>query len=200
MRPTVYSNCPRDSYAARLLRALFSAIVPGVGQLVAGVRRRGFVLLGIFLLVSLAGVIILTRGTDAILAWVVQPKVLLVLLCVNIVIMLVRMFAVIDAWRTAKVRHPQVGASLRPRRAPDRRRVGSGPRADRRSSRCGRLLHHRFSQPPHLGLRRRRREQHHHLDDDHNFDDDHDHGRVHEPVRGLSGNHSRKFFDVGNHC
>ncbi len=103
MRPTVYTSRPRDSYPARLLRALYSAIIPGVGQLVAGVRRRGFVLLAIFLLVSLVGVIILTRGVDAILAWVVQPKVLLALLWVNIIIMLVRMFAVIDAWMTAKV-------------------------------------------------------------------------------------------------
>jgi len=103
MRPTVYTSRPRDSYAARLLRALYSAIIPGVGQLVAGVRRRGFVLLAIFLLVSLVGVIILTRGVDAILAWAVQPKVLLALLWVNIIIMLVRMFAVIDAWMTAKV-------------------------------------------------------------------------------------------------
>jgi LCP family protein required for cell wall assembly len=103
MRPTVYTSRPRDSYPARLLRALYSAIIPGVGQLVAGVRRRGFVLLAIFLLVSLVGVIILTRGFDAILTWAVQPKVLLALLWVNIIIMLVRMFAVIDAWMTAKV-------------------------------------------------------------------------------------------------
>jgi anionic cell wall polymer biosynthesis LytR-Cps2A-Psr (LCP) family protein len=81
---------------------LYSAVIPGVGQLVAGVRRRGFILLAIFLVVSLAGVIVLTRGVDTILGWVVQPKVLLTLLWVNIIIMLVRMFAVIDAWLTAK--------------------------------------------------------------------------------------------------
>jgi polyisoprenyl-teichoic acid--peptidoglycan teichoic acid transferase len=103
MRPTVYNSRPRDSYPAKLLRALYSAIIPGVGQLVAGVKRRGFVLLAIFVVVSLAGIVILTRGTDAILTWVVQPKVLLSLLWVNIVIMLVRMFAVIDAWMTPKL-------------------------------------------------------------------------------------------------
>jgi LCP family protein required for cell wall assembly len=102
MRPTVYTSRPRDSYPARLLRALYSAIVPGVGQLVAGVRRRGFVLLAIFLVVSLVGVIILTRGLDTVLGWAVQPSVLMTLLWVNIVVMLVRMFAVIDAWLTAK--------------------------------------------------------------------------------------------------
>ena len=103
MSRTVYTSRPRDSYPARLLRALYSAIIPGVGQLVAGFRRRGFVLLAIFLLVSLAGVIILTRGVDAIIAWAVQPRVLLALLVVDIIIMLVRVFAVLDAWMTAKV-------------------------------------------------------------------------------------------------
>ena len=102
MRPTVYTSRPRDSYPARLLRALYSAIIPGVGQLVAGMRRRGLVLLGIFLVVSLVGVIVLTQGIDTVLGWVVQPKVLMTLLWVNIIVMLVRMFAVIDAWLTAK--------------------------------------------------------------------------------------------------
>jgi LCP family protein required for cell wall assembly len=103
MRPTVYTSRPRDTYPARLLRALYSAIIPGVGQLVAGVRRRGLVLLAIFVVVSIAGAIVLTRGFDTVVTWAVQPKVLLALLWVNIVIMLVRMFAVIDAWLTAKV-------------------------------------------------------------------------------------------------
>jgi polyisoprenyl-teichoic acid--peptidoglycan teichoic acid transferase len=102
MRPTVYNSRPRDSYPARLLRALYSAIIPGVGQLVAGVRRRGFILLGIFLVLSLVGIIILTRGIDTIASWVVQPKVLMALLWVNLAVTLVRLFAVIDAWLTAK--------------------------------------------------------------------------------------------------
>jgi hypothetical protein len=103
MSRTVYNSRPRDSYPARLLRALYSAIIPGVGQFVAGFRRRGFVLLAIFLAVSLAGIIILTRGVDAIITWAVQPKVLLALLVVDVIIMLVRVFAVLDAWLTAKV-------------------------------------------------------------------------------------------------
>jgi polyisoprenyl-teichoic acid--peptidoglycan teichoic acid transferase len=103
MRPTVYTSRSRDSYPARLLRALYSAIVPGVGQLVAGVRRRGFILLTIFLVFTLAGiVVVLTQGFEGIVTWVVQPKVLLTLLWIDIIVMLVRMFAVIDAWMTAK--------------------------------------------------------------------------------------------------
>jgi LCP family protein required for cell wall assembly len=93
----------RDSYPARLLRALCSAIIPGLGQLAAGVRRRGLVLLGIFLVVSLVGIVIVLRGTGVILGYVVQPKVLLALFFVDVGIMLVRLFAVIDAWLTAKV-------------------------------------------------------------------------------------------------
>ena len=75
MRPTVYTSRSRDSYPARLLRALYSAIIPGVGQLRSGRsasrshpprdlrgrhprrHRRA-----------------LTRGFDAIVTWAVQPK------------------------------------------------------------------------------------------------------------------------------
>ena len=115
MRPTVYTSRPRDSYPARLLRAFLSAIIPGLGQLLAGVRRRGFFLLAIFVVVTLAAIIVLTRGTDAIVGWALQPRVLLALLVIDIVVMLIRMFAVIDAWLTAKA------GSLKPTRP-------SGPR------------------------------------------------------------------------
>ena len=103
MQHTVYTTRRQDSYLARLVRALCSAVIPGVGQLVAGVKNRGLALLGVFIVVTLAGVVLLSRGTDAILSWAVQPKVLLGLFIVNLVIMLVRMIAVVDAWRTAKV-------------------------------------------------------------------------------------------------
>jgi LCP family protein required for cell wall assembly len=74
-----------------------------VGQLVAGVRRRGLILLSIFVVVTLVAVVVLlTRGFDGIVSWAVQPKVLLTLLWIDIIVMLVRMFAVIDAWMTAK--------------------------------------------------------------------------------------------------
>ena len=102
MRRTDQNSRGRDSYPARLLRALCSAIIPGVGQLVAGARRRGLVLIGVFVVVTLAGFVIVLRGTSFILDYVVQPKVLIVLLLVNIVILLVRMFSVIDAWFTGK--------------------------------------------------------------------------------------------------
>jgi LCP family protein required for cell wall assembly len=120
MRRTDQNSRGRDSYPARLLRAFCSAIIPGVGQLVAGVKRRGLVLLGIFLVVSLAGIVIVVRGTGAILDYAVQPKVLMTLLVVNIVIMLIRMFAVIDAWLTAKV------GALRPVRLSRRKAALTG--------------------------------------------------------------------------
>jgi polyisoprenyl-teichoic acid--peptidoglycan teichoic acid transferase len=110
MRPTVYTSRPRDSYPARLLRALLSAIIPGLGQLMAGVRRRGIFLLVIFAVVSLAAIIILTRGIDALVGLALQPKVLLALLFADIAILLIRLFAVIDAWLTAKT------GSLKPAR------------------------------------------------------------------------------------
>jgi LCP family protein required for cell wall assembly len=102
MRPTVYTSRPRDSYPARLLRTFLSAIIPGVGQLMAGARRRAFILLAIFAIVTIAAIVFLSRGTDAILGWVVQPKVLLALLWVDIIVALIRLFAVVDTWLTAK--------------------------------------------------------------------------------------------------
>ena len=102
MKPTVYTSRPRDSYPARLLWAFLSALIPGLGQMMAGVRRRGILLLAIFVIVTVAAIVILTRGTDALVDLALQPKVLLALLFADIAIMLVRLFAVIDAWLTAK--------------------------------------------------------------------------------------------------
>ena len=103
MKPTVYDSRPHDSYPARLLRAFLSAIIPGLGQLLAGVRRRGFVLLVVFAIVTLAAVIVLTRGFDTLVGWALQPSVLLAFLAVDIAVMLIRVFAVIDAWMTDRV-------------------------------------------------------------------------------------------------
>jgi LCP family protein required for cell wall assembly len=96
----------RDSYPARLLRALYSAIVPGVGQLAAGVRGRGLVMLGIFLALTVAGIIIFLQGTDAVLSYLVRPSVLLAIFVLDIVVLLVRVAAVWDAWRTPKLGAP----------------------------------------------------------------------------------------------
>lgn len=113
MKPSMDHRPGRDSRSARLLRAFYSALVPGVGQLVAGARRRGLFLVGIFAVVSLAAVVIISRGTDAILEFAVQPKVLLTLLFLNVVIMLVRMFAVLDAWMTGKEGRTRAARSSR---------------------------------------------------------------------------------------
>src|SRR5512132_139536 len=102
MRPSIYNSQPPDSYPARLLRALLSAIIPGLGQLLAGVRRRGIVLLVVFALLIFGAVIVLTRGFDTLVGWALQPKVLLAFLGADIAVMLIRMYAVIDAWVTPK--------------------------------------------------------------------------------------------------
>ncbi|MCL5735535.1 MAG: LCP family protein [Actinobacteria bacterium] len=114
------TSLPKDSYPARLLRALYSAIIPGLGQLVAGVRQRGFVLLGISLVVPVATLVVLTQGVDAVLAYLVQPKILLALLGVNIGILILRSFAVLDAWMTAK------SGAARAARPPAGRRLLAG--------------------------------------------------------------------------
>ncbi len=102
MRPTVYTSRPRDSYPARLLRALLSALIPGAGQLMAGVKRRGLALLSIFVVITFVmAVIVLAQGKDGVITWVVEPRILLTLLWVDIVIMFIRIFAVVDAWLTS---------------------------------------------------------------------------------------------------
>jgi polyisoprenyl-teichoic acid--peptidoglycan teichoic acid transferase len=93
-----------DAYSRRLLRALFSSVLPGAGQVTAGARKRGFVMLAVVVAVLLCGVFIVLQGVDQILLWWVEPSVLLGLLGVNLVLLLFRLFAVIDAFQTRRTR------------------------------------------------------------------------------------------------
>jgi LCP family protein required for cell wall assembly len=79
-----------------LVAGLLSLLVPGAGQLYAGSRRLGIVLLGLTAgwLVALAG---LALSADAV--WGVDRKVLALLLAVDLLLLGVRVFAVVDASR-----------------------------------------------------------------------------------------------------
>ena len=116
-RPAPLHNRRRDTYLRRLLRALLSALVPGAGQLLAGVRKRGFILLSVVVALVIAAVIIASRGIDSVISWMLQPKVLIGVLAVNVLLLLFRLFAVVDAFRTRKE------GTLRPFR-PSRLRLG----------------------------------------------------------------------------
>jgi LCP family protein required for cell wall assembly len=62
----------------------------------------------------------LTRGFDTLVGWALQPDLLLALLAVDIAVMLIRVFAVIDAWRTPKA------GRLKPVRPSDPRMLLTG--------------------------------------------------------------------------
>jgi LCP family protein required for cell wall assembly len=96
-----------DTYVRRLLRALLSALIPGAGQIVAGTRRRGCVMLAVAILLLIAGVVIGLQGVDLVLSWVIQPSVLLGLLVLNVALLAFRLFAVVDAYRT-----PEAGSRV----------------------------------------------------------------------------------------
>ncbi len=93
-----------DSRFPRVARALCSTVLPGTGQLAGGATRRGLVFMAITVsLLIIAGVSVAYWGVDRILAWVVEPSVLLGLLVFNGVLFGFRLYAVIDAYLTPRV-------------------------------------------------------------------------------------------------
>jgi LCP family protein required for cell wall assembly len=92
--------------ARAFFAALLSSIVPGTGHLLSKRWRRAAVLLGISGLVLIAAFGAWQQGTDTLLAWLVQPRVLLALLVVNLVLLCFRLFALIDSYRVARTPAP----------------------------------------------------------------------------------------------
>jgi LCP family protein required for cell wall assembly len=87
-----------DSYVRRFVRAVSSALVPGMGQLVGGARRRGFAMLAVVLALAICAGALALRGVDQILVWLLEPSVLLALLVVDVVVLAFRLYAVVDAF------------------------------------------------------------------------------------------------------
>lgn len=88
------------SHLHRVVRALYSAVIPGAGQLAWGAATRGFVLLAIAVLLLIVAVALLAYwGVDQVLSWAIEPSVLLGLLVFNVVLLGYRLYAVIDAYR-----------------------------------------------------------------------------------------------------
>jgi hypothetical protein len=59
-------------------------------------------MLGVVVLLVVAGVAVALQGVDRILSWVIQPSVPLGLIAFNVLLLAFRVFAVIDAYRTHK--------------------------------------------------------------------------------------------------
>ena len=79
----------------RVVASVLSLLLPGAGQLYAGARRRGLVLLAVTATLLL-GVVVLAA------AWptgVVDRRLVAVLLAVDLALLALRLFAVVDVWR-----------------------------------------------------------------------------------------------------
>lgn len=82
----------------RLIAALLSCLLPGAGQLYLGHRRRGTVML---LLTALCVAVAVGPWSEpaAVSRMLVQPRVLLVLLAIDVGVLAFRLFAVLDSYR-----------------------------------------------------------------------------------------------------
>ena len=77
------------------MASLLSLLLPGAGQLYAGARRRGVVLLGLTAAVLLGAVALAAAWPTG----VVDRRLVAVVLSVDLALLAVRLFAVVDAWR-----------------------------------------------------------------------------------------------------
>ncbi len=89
-----------DTWGHRLLRGLCSCFVPGTGQLLGGARKRGYVLLSLVVLITVGLILVVLTAAedlDQIAVWILEPTNLFILLIVDIVLVLLRVYAVADA-------------------------------------------------------------------------------------------------------
>ncbi len=83
------------------LAGMLSFLVPGAGQLYAGDRRRGLVLLGLTAVIGVAVILLYARGPVFALRLLVQPRVLLALLAAVVLAFGVHAAAIVDAYASA---------------------------------------------------------------------------------------------------
>jgi polyisoprenyl-teichoic acid--peptidoglycan teichoic acid transferase len=84
-----------------LVAALLSLLVPGTGQLYAGARRRGFILIGIAAALVLGVLAVFATGLLGLALDLLGRPLLAAVLTVNLAFLILRVFAVVDAWRLA---------------------------------------------------------------------------------------------------
>jgi hypothetical protein len=84
---------------APLLAATLSLVVPGAGQVYAGARRRGLVLLSIAAALSLGVLAVLATGPLGLALSLLGRPLLAGVLIANLAFLALRVFAVVDAWR-----------------------------------------------------------------------------------------------------
>ena len=123
-RPIGYEHqSSPDTWGHRLLRGLYSSLLPGAGQLVGGALKRGCALLGLvvaLLVAFLLAVLSAAHDIDEFSAWLLEPSLLLGLLIADGVLLLFRFYAVVDAVRLRRVAGSPTGAGLGRSRRPTR--------------------------------------------------------------------------------
>ena len=82
-----------------IVAATLSLLVPGAGQLYAGARRRGLVLLGIAAALCLGVLALVATGPLGIALSLLGGPLLAAVLIANLAFLALRVFAVVDAWR-----------------------------------------------------------------------------------------------------
>lgn len=92
------------------LAAFASAIVPGIGQFIAGDNRRGRILVLIDIVI-LAVMFFFFRDKVAVLSHWLKPSSLTVMMVANILLLGYRIWAADDAYRTAKGKQQRTGVS-----------------------------------------------------------------------------------------
>jgi TM2 domain-containing membrane protein YozV len=92
---------PSPGIAIRLACSFLSSLIPGTGQLMAGYRRRGMVMLAISLLIFAAGIVIYMQGLSTIISWLVQPRILIAVFALNVIVLLFRLGSMLDAYRAS---------------------------------------------------------------------------------------------------
>ena len=83
---------------APLIAATLSLLVPGAGQMYAGARRRGLVLLGITAALCLGVLAVVAAGPLGIALSLLGRPLLVAVLAANLAFLALRVFAVVDAW------------------------------------------------------------------------------------------------------
>jgi LCP family protein required for cell wall assembly len=82
-----------------LVAAILSFLVPGLGQLWAGARRRAGLFLLPVVVLAVGAVTLLARGQGYLVGVVLQPQVLLGLVILNVALIAFRALAIVDAYR-----------------------------------------------------------------------------------------------------
>lgn len=111
-----WSRPATGAFSARLIfAAVLSVLLPGLGHLLIGNRRKGLTLLALTVASVLLVIAIVPREPFAMLAMFTQPRNLAALLVADLALMLFRAYAVIDVVRggsSRAERHPGMLAAL----------------------------------------------------------------------------------------